>query len=167
VCRVLAYCRFAPTQVFTGGIPFRGCSTLMVMSTIAQGKRPPRPTYPTFTENLWALMQRCWDQDPHLRPEVSEALQVLLITWVSRLFRQVYVRELDRSPVCSEDPAWKQLISRALATGNPVSLVQLSNVLSGEEYTQCVPNLQSNDLRWLVDCLDKVYPLPYPPPLSA
>jgi hypothetical protein len=33
---------------------------------------------------------------------------------------------------------------------------QLSNVLYGEEYTQCVPNLQDDDLTWLVDYLDKV-----------
>ena len=33
---------------------------------------------------------------------------------------------------------------------------QLRNVLYGEEYTQCVPSLQSDDLVWLVDYLDKV-----------
>jgi len=33
---------------------------------------------------------------------------------------------------------------------------QLSNVLYGEEYHQCVPNLQADELAWLVDYLDKV-----------
>ena len=33
---------------------------------------------------------------------------------------------------------------------------QLSNILCGEEYEQCVPNLQGNDLVWLVDYLEKV-----------
>ena len=33
---------------------------------------------------------------------------------------------------------------------------QLCNVLYGEEYTRCVPTLQSNDLVWLVDYLDNV-----------
>ena len=33
---------------------------------------------------------------------------------------------------------------------------QLSNVLYGEEYKQCVPNLQDGHLVWLVDYLDKV-----------
>jgi len=33
---------------------------------------------------------------------------------------------------------------------------QLRNVLYGEEYTRCVPELQDNDLIWLVDYLDKV-----------
>ena len=33
---------------------------------------------------------------------------------------------------------------------------QLRNVLCGEKYKQCVPNLQGDDLVWLVDYLDKV-----------
>ena len=33
---------------------------------------------------------------------------------------------------------------------------QVSNALYGEEYKQCVPNLQGDDLVWLVDYLDKV-----------
>ena len=45
------------------------------MLALVEGKRPSRPTHPTFTDNLWVLMQRCWHQDLHLRPEVSEALE--------------------------------------------------------------------------------------------
>ena len=33
---------------------------------------------------------------------------------------------------------------------------QLSNVLCGQEYTQSAPNLQGDDLVWLVDYLDNV-----------
>jgi hypothetical protein len=33
---------------------------------------------------------------------------------------------------------------------------RLSDILSGEEYKQCVPNLQNGDLMWLVNYLDKV-----------
>jgi serine/threonine protein kinase len=75
--RALAYCCLGLTQLFTGAIPFRNHTSAMAISAIIQGRRPPRPTHPTFTERLWTLMQRCWDQDPHLRPEVSELLQVL------------------------------------------------------------------------------------------
>ena len=35
---------------------------------------------------------------------------------------------------------------------------QLSGVLYGEEYQQCVTGLQGDDLAWLVDYLDKVLP---------
>jgi len=47
---------------------------------------------------------------------------------------------------------------------------QLSNVLYGEEYQKCVPNLQSDDLAWLVEYLDKVcrhVALPRPPLKSS
>ena len=43
---------------------------------------------------------------------------------------------------------------------------QLCNALHGEEYTQCVLNLQGDDLVWIVDYLDKVrrrVTLPYSP----
>ena len=65
-------------QVFTGAVPFGSGSSVMAMLAIMQGRRPQRPTHPTCTEELWKLIQGCWDHDPHLRPETSEALQVLL-----------------------------------------------------------------------------------------
>ena len=65
-------------QVFTGHIPFRDRTSVMAMLSIVEGKRSPRPTHPIFTEKFWTLMQSCWDQDPHSRPQISEALQILL-----------------------------------------------------------------------------------------
>ena len=47
---------------------------------------------------------------------------------------------------------------------------QLCNVLYGEEYIKRVPDLQGDDLVWLVDYLDKVrhrITFPYSPPQSA
>ena len=44
---------------------------------------------------------------------------------------------------------------------------RLNEALHGEEYKQCVPNLQGDDLLWLVDYLDKVRRPPAPPPLPA
>ena len=78
--RARIYCDFAPIQIFTGAVPFSGCHPLMAVLSVTQGKRPPRPTHPAFTEVLWTLMQRCWDHDPHLRPEASEVSQILLTT---------------------------------------------------------------------------------------
>ena len=88
VYRALAHCRLISMQVFTGASPFGNRRTIQVIMAITQGRRPPRPTHPTFTEDLWTLIQRCWDHDPYLRPGVSEVLQVLLTPSVSRLFRK-------------------------------------------------------------------------------
>ena len=64
-------------QVFTGAVPFSDHSPIKVMWATTQGRRPLRPTHPTFTGDLWTLMQRCWDHDPRLRPDASEVLRVL------------------------------------------------------------------------------------------
>jgi len=85
----LANCCFILIQVFTSAVPFGGLSTTGAILSIVQGKRPPRPTHPTFTEDLWTLTQRCWNQDPHLRPNILEVLQVLPTLSVSRLFRSL------------------------------------------------------------------------------
>ena len=76
-CRGLVYCRLTPLQVFTGAVPFDGDPALAAMLGIVNGERPPRPTHSKLTDGLWTLIQRCWDQDPHLRPEVSEVVKVL------------------------------------------------------------------------------------------
>ncbi|KAF9643026.1 kinase-like protein [Thelephora ganbajun] len=70
-------------EVFTGAIPFNGRSAFVAVSAIMGGERPPRPAHPTLTDNLWTLMQRCWDHNPRLRPEISEVLQILLPSSVS------------------------------------------------------------------------------------
>ena len=89
--RALAYYRFVSTQVFTGAIPFSGYTDARAISAILQGNSPPRPTHPTLTEKLWTLMQNCWHKNPHSRPEISEALQVLTPS-VPRSSRQSYIR---------------------------------------------------------------------------
>ena len=51
-------------------------------------------------------------------------------------------------------PALQQL--HHLSKASPTFHDQLRNVLYGEEYRQCVPNLEGDNLVWLVDYLDKV-----------
>ena len=47
------------------------------MFDVMNGIRPSRPTHRQFTDDLWELMQRSWDQDPESRPEVSLILEAL------------------------------------------------------------------------------------------
>ena len=59
---------------------------------------------------------------------------------------------------------------RHLNESSPGFHDQLSNILYGKEYEQCVPNLEGNDLVWLVDYLDKVrrdISVPCSPPKPA
>jgi len=71
--------------MFTGAVPFLGSSPTEALLPILEGRRPPRPTDSTFTDGLWALTRRCWNQEAHLRPRVSEVLEVLRGLWVSAL----------------------------------------------------------------------------------
>ena len=75
--QTLAYRYLAPSQVFTGAVPFNDSPSPAAMFAIMGGRRPPRPTHPALTEQLWTLMQCCWYQNPHSRPEVSKVLKVL------------------------------------------------------------------------------------------
>jgi len=148
--KAVVHLRFASVQVFTGMVPFSELSSPMAMYAIMQGERPPRPTHPTFTENLWVLMQRCWGRDPHLRPEVSEVLQVLLTPLVSHSLRQSHFLTC----LCSKHPAWKQLISHTLATDERISLI--TTIFLDENQVKMVERLSGDDAQTFIDKIDEV-----------
>ena len=77
VHKISVYFYFALTQGYTGTVPFSGSPHPAATLAIMDGKRPLRPTHPAFTNRLWALTRRCWAQDPHSRPVVSEVSRVL------------------------------------------------------------------------------------------
>ena len=65
-------------QVLSGDVPFSDLKTnWMVLVAVLEGKRPPRPAHPSCTHDFWTLIQRCWDQVPQLRPDISRVLQTL------------------------------------------------------------------------------------------
>ena len=74
----LAHCRLLLIQVFDGP-PFSGKSDYKAAAEILRGNRPPRPEHPSCTDDLWALMKRCWDKDLHSRPSALEISQTLLV----------------------------------------------------------------------------------------
>ena len=65
-----------PTQVLTGEVPFGDKSDWVVVQAVCRGDRPSRPAHRSCTDSLWALIQRCWHQDPPLRPEILEVSQI-------------------------------------------------------------------------------------------
>ena len=64
-------------EAFTGSVPFDLHTSITAALAVMRGERPPRPAHPDFTDEMWALMERCWNQDPHSRPDMSEVLQDL------------------------------------------------------------------------------------------
>ena len=67
-------------EVLTGKTPFLRCSNLAVMKKIIDGEHPDRPTGPKavwFTDDLWAMLERCWLHEPKQRPTINDVLESL------------------------------------------------------------------------------------------
>ncbi|KAF9650992.1 kinase-like protein [Thelephora ganbajun] len=64
-------------EAFTGQVPFHPNLPSAAMLAILDQKRPARPTHSSLTDELWALMKCCWNQEPHDRPEMSVVLKTL------------------------------------------------------------------------------------------
>ncbi|XP_048226899.1 serine/threonine-protein kinase STY46 isoform X2 [Ricinus communis] len=63
-------------ELLTGKLPYEHLSPLQAaISVVQQGLRPsiPKRTHPKLVE----LLERCWQQDPSLRPEFYEILELL------------------------------------------------------------------------------------------
>ena len=42
-----------------------------------EGERPNRPQEQDLTDPVWEMTERCWQEDPVLRPRMKEAVAVL------------------------------------------------------------------------------------------
>ncbi|KAF9643889.1 kinase-like protein [Thelephora ganbajun] len=119
-------------EVFTGAVPFSDSPSFMAVLALMQGKRPPRPTHPAVTEDLWKLIQRCWDHDPRPRPAISEVLRILLT---------------------SDPPVWKQLIGHPFSTDERISL--LTSIFSDNNEIEMVRHLSRDDAQVFIDVIDE------------
>lgn len=64
-----------PPQVLTGNPPYGPRHIFRLSSSEDSPKRPswtPIPDHP-----IWDLVERCWEQDPGKRPQVTETLDAL------------------------------------------------------------------------------------------
>ncbi|KAF9643029.1 kinase-like protein [Thelephora ganbajun] len=64
-------------EVFTGAAPFNNVSDLAAGAAIIRGERPTQPAHASFTPDLKALTENCWNDNPDSRPEMSEIAEVL------------------------------------------------------------------------------------------
>lgn len=57
----------------TGKLPFHSQRTdATAVLRIMQGSLPLKDDCPEIPEDLWELMQRCWNIDPEKRPNVTK-----------------------------------------------------------------------------------------------
>ena len=65
-------------EVFTGKLPFEGQKDEAVLLRILEGGRPEMPRNAQvvgFTEEMWKLLEACWQQNPKKRPTMKEVVR--------------------------------------------------------------------------------------------
>ncbi|CUA66971.1 hypothetical protein RSOLAG22IIIB_02880 [Rhizoctonia solani] len=70
-------------QIMTGELPYAGMSDRAAVASIFRQLHPPRPPFNALIgqsakDRLWALLLRCWDNNPKLRPTATEVKHTLL-----------------------------------------------------------------------------------------
>ncbi|KAK7019397.1 hypothetical protein VNI00_018086 [Paramarasmius palmivorus] len=82
-------------EIITGLVPFHDLSKeAAVLLAILQGKRPSRPLDGVVPDELWSLMNDCWNSDPTSRPTAEDILRRLPVTapaevWDTELFTEL------------------------------------------------------------------------------
>ena len=76
---VFAFAMFA-VEVFTGRMPFEKGRNEAIALRISQGGRPGLPENAQavgLTDEMWKLIESCWQQDPEERPTMDEVVRRL------------------------------------------------------------------------------------------
>jgi Protein tyrosine and serine/threonine kinase len=59
-------------QVFSGFIPFSHIkSDARVIFFVTSGRRPKRQQYPQISNDVWRMLEGCWDVEPNRRPSMA------------------------------------------------------------------------------------------------
>jgi len=125
-------------EVLTRRLPFDeiGGNDLRVLWAIHSGQRPPKVSgCPQLLEDL---MERCWDKDTEVRPDISEVVEV--IKFVKRFFPDpsedpLIFPEGERGPILNEyDPSFLvESVDGASQSDNKSYVSALTSILSGNE----------------------------------
>ncbi|KAI3610164.1 kinase-like protein [Moniliophthora roreri] len=59
-------------EIMTGKPPFAELTDAAVMFRVINRERPPKPTDGWCPDDIWALVERCWSQDPTKRPHTIQ-----------------------------------------------------------------------------------------------
>jgi hypothetical protein len=93
-------------EVLGGRVLFSQFANLVIPGIIFSGKRPGRPKGPErvwFTDDVWAVLERCWAHRPVDRPGVEDVLQCL--EEASRVWMPPFP-QVAASPSMPGSPTW-------------------------------------------------------------
>ena len=67
-------------EVLSGQVPFASFNCHAVTQRVMEGERPERPKGVAgvwFTDDIWRMLNRCWDARPEGRPSIAAVLECL------------------------------------------------------------------------------------------
>ncbi|KAF8586976.1 kinase-like protein [Ramaria rubella] len=75
-------------QIYTGKVPYSGLNEPQAMLEVAKGHTPSRPIelivfQRGLNDNVWTLINACWNPDPRKRPTMKEILPQILLGAIS------------------------------------------------------------------------------------
>jgi len=116
-------------KVSSGTAPFADSSPTSVATKIMMGQRPERPKDPILTDGLWVLTQRCLEENPQSRPEITEVISYLRILAGRR----------DYADVAMVDDTTREgeLVSRRSPLINSFEISQDYSVHSYQHWWRC------------------------------
>ncbi|KAF9780167.1 kinase-like domain-containing protein [Thelephora terrestris] len=106
-------------EVLSGQPPFALHNEFMVMRLVTEGKRPERPNGPEgvwFTDDLWQMLNRCWEIRPESRASIGAIFEYLgrvSGTWKSPFPRAPEKVQTDEGMAPSSNPCRGVCIDRA------------------------------------------------------
>lgn len=134
------------SKAFTGKAPFYGVAPTAVAVGVLAGRRPPRPAHRCLTNNLWELVERCWNQDPRDRPDISDVILDLRTPTLQH----------NRTPV-PDDTTLPSSRQRKLPIGELLLVVLESHVSARSEGFRFRPS-RWTPISYVLQRLRKFYP---------
>ena len=133
--------------------PFSDHIPQAAITAIISGGRPPRPMHSGLTDELWELMNRCWNQDRHNRPRMLEVLLGL------NPLANEFPHPSGVPPVTADVPSPISDIRQRLENLEPSDEEYrplLYALLSHRDLNPYICGLQNGDLQRFVEFLDEV-----------
>ncbi|KAF8339465.1 kinase-like domain-containing protein [Amanita rubescens] len=62
-------------EIHYDNIPFAGKQELQIMALVFRDKRPPRLDEPSFSDEAWSVIQRCWVREASKRPSMTDIVE--------------------------------------------------------------------------------------------
>ena len=71
-------------KIYTGHVPFHKTTrAITVMKKVLEGSRPPRPPDTSLlSDEIWKVIEMCWNQEPQDRPSAELVIEQLPIAGI-------------------------------------------------------------------------------------